>query len=283
MLSPTLNSYISYLCLFLSLSNLSYIKSQLDYSEPKSQWKTPCGDGKRQSPIDFPLNYTNYDNQPFVKFISVNYGFNSTGTINGTFEIKDKNIYKITPNGTEWGYVIFQKDSIDYKYDLKEINFHISSEHKFNGLAGDIEMQLIHVKNNDWLISKNISSSDIENPNLAIGVLIKVASLKDNENFANLNIKTKGPIANYNIQAFPPFGKPFLFYLGSSTTPNCEENTNWVIVHTMEKISKDQYDGFRSWLDTSYPGVMNNRKTQKINDRKLYYQFYPEQVVRPIK
>jgi len=272
---------INFLIVFIIL--IISIRSQFDYTEPKSQWKSPCSDGKRQSPIDFPANYTNYDNTPFVKISSVNYGANMSGLINGTLEIHHNSRYSLSPNGTDLGYVIFEKKGVKYRYDLKDIYFHMTSEHRFNGLSGDIEMHLVHVKNNEWISSKNITDLDTENSYLVIGILMKVASSKDHENLAKLNIRNKkGPVTDFNITEFPPLRKPFLFYEGSLTTPNCDESVNWIIVHTLEKISKNQYDYFRSWLDTTYSGLNNNRKTQPIKS-KLYYQFYPEQSITPIK
>ena len=265
--------------LLICIININFIYSQLDYTEPKSQWKTPCKDGKRQSPIDFPSNFTKYINTNYIKIISVNYGLNSKGLINGTINLQPSNIHSLNIT-SELGYIIIEKEAIEYRYDLKQIDFHINSEHKFNGLSGDIEMQLIHVKNNDWLVNKNISSnSDTQNSNLIISILLKVASNIDNPIFTNLNLITKGPVINFDLKSFPPFGKPFLFYLGSLTTPSCEEIVNWIVVHSMEKISKKQYDGFRSWIDISYIGVNNNREVKELNGRQLYYQFYPEQIL----
>ncbi len=267
--------------LVLSISMLlAFVKSQWDYKEPLSQWKPPCNNGNQQSPLDFPAKAEEYATDQKVIINSVHYGTNSSGTVNGTMVVLHNAKYSIKQqNDTDFGYIMVKKGDINYKYDLVGIHFHSNSEHKFNGLSGDLEMHLVHSKNNGWLTSKNITKDpDSKFTYLVVGVMLKVASYKDNENFANINFKAK-EVVNFNIKDFPPFRKPFLFYEGGLTTPPCTEAVNWIVVHTMEKISKGQYDSFRSWLDKTYTGVTNNRKSQKLNGRKIYYQFYPKQVV----
>jgi carbonic anhydrase len=262
--------FIQFLFFFL----LRSINCQYDYqNEPASEWKGICKSGFAQSPINFYENFTSYSTNSIMKIVSANYGIENL--VNTTLRIF--NTVKYMGVGTNQGFIEVMKFGTTYRYYLESFHFKISSEHKFNGDSGEVELQIVHRKNLTFLTG--VVDNDPKYDILTIAVLFKVASNLDNPNINKLNIQNRGPAINFNLGIYPPIGRPFFFYEGSLTDPPCEERVNWVVVQTMETISKSQYEVISEWISTTYLGRHNNRDVKNINNRKLYYQYYPEQTV----
>ena len=63
-------------------------------------------------------------------------------------------------------------------------------------------------------------------------------------------------------------------YSGSLTSPPCTQGVKWTIIKDVQPISDDQLTKFSSmWADNAdfASGNGNNRATQNINDRELFY------------
>jgi carbonic anhydrase len=63
-------------------------------------------------------------------------------------------------------------------------------------------------------------------------------------------------------------------YEGSLTVPPCSENVEWNIINDPQPISKEQLAMFtRKWSNNHEfaKGRGNNRKTQLLHGRKIYY------------
>jgi len=251
------------------------INSQFNYIlEPADQWGGICSTGIRQSPLNFPENYTDYVTTDFFKILNVSYGKFGDGFVNTTLNITQDAIY--LGNGTNRGYVLVQKNKITYRYDLVNFNFHITSEHRFNNNYGELELQIYHTKNITYLYQNGITDVDSNNV-LIISTIFKVASNLDNPNINALNVQKRGPTINFNLGIYPPIGEGFMFYEGSLTTPPCTENVNWVVNHKFDTISLIQYEQISEWISTTYLGKYNRRKYKEINNRTLYFQYYPDQ------
>lgn len=66
----------------------------------------------------------------------------------------------------------------------------------------------------------------------------------------------------------------FWSYMGSLTQPPCTEGVHWNVLEMVMPVSYDQYNEVRSHfeMDRSFAGGKgNNRKTQPLNKRKLFY------------
>jgi len=253
-----------------------------NYNEPNSDWIGTCSNGKEQSPIDFPSNFTYYKQEEAIRIGSSSYGQYLNGLVNGTLSfVNNRYIF----SGEKLGSLKIIKNGILYLYNLDDISFHLPSEHKFIGFNGSLEMHLHHTKNTVWSKDNNLADLDPRNTKLIIAVVFKVGSFYDNPNIARLNVDNRvtNGVLNFNVGVFPPIGKPFLYYEGSSTIPPCEQNVNWLVVHKMELISPNQYNSFLNWIKTSNtnyntPTLANARQTKPLNSRQIYYQIYPNQI-----
>lgn len=266
--------------LLIKIGSQNYM---LNYNEPNTDWPTTCSTGINQSPIDFTTGFTSYNSEvQKIKVLEMKYGTDGNGLISGKLEVQS-NRYVLT--GTKFGSIIVMKDQVKYQYDLVDISFHIPSEHTFAGYKGDMEMHLHHKKSSDYIKANAISDAD-KMTELTIAIIFRLGLYFDNVNISRLNVGTRNTnsVQNFNVGIYPPIGKPFLFYEGSKTTPNCDETVNWLIVHQWELVSQNQYLEFRDWIQSTYISqfvrtTSNARSTKSLGKRLMYYQYYNDQKV----
>jgi carbonic anhydrase len=249
-----------------------------DYESPSKIWVETCSKGNNQSPINFSNDFTTYNIDPKMTFVEAHYGINNK--INATVIIEKTNKYIITNTDTTksiGGYVLIKKDNILYRFDLTNIDFHVISEHTMGDIAGELEMNLNHVKNTTYLAENNILGADLDSNNLIISVIFKVASNSENTNIAKINLPNRGPVIDFDLSYYIPIGLPYFYYKGSLTYPPCTEKVDRVVLHKMEVISKLQFESFKDWIATTYLDRFNRRKTKEIKNRIIYYQYNPDQ------
>jgi len=208
-----------------------------------------------------------------IQVLSVNYLLVTTKLL-----VEDN--WKYYGNGTRIGSILVKKNLITYSYILKEFLIISRSEHSFGGKYGDMEIQLVHEKDQNWLVSQEILvDPDAGNDLLIISIIFNVTSTATtNLNIERLNLGKDLPMNNFDLSIYPPIGKPFYFYLGSLTRPNCTEDVNWIVVNEIIEITQTQLNDLQLWIKKHYNSGFNNRETQQVNSRKLYYQYYPYQI-----
>ena len=167
---------VTFLKLIINLIPFLALSSQTttymwNYAEPNTDWGTTCTNGLAQSPIDFPTNFTLYNQDLIVKITSVmGYGQLKNGLLNGTLTIQN-NRYIVT--GVNMGSIEILKNGILYSYDLTDISFHLPSEHTFiKGYNGALEMHINHKKNAAWLQQRGIVDPDSKNTDLNIAIIL---------------------------------------------------------------------------------------------------------------
>lgn len=236
----------------------------LDYSE--KNWPLICQTGTRQTPIDFPSNFT-YNKTDYISILSSNYSsINSTGL--GILANHKFYLYNITNAGP----LMIKKAGITYQYDLADIHYHITSEHTIKGVPNDIEMHLVHKKNVSYLNSTGVlNDPDVVNNLLVVGILYRADVSKDNADFAKFNFNGLGPIQNLDMNSYVSNSKNFYHYLGSLTTPTCEETVNWVVMEAVESISPAQLQYVKQFISKIYPAG-NSRSVKPLNGRTIYYK-----------
>ena len=250
------------------------------YDERAPYWPKSCLEGRRQSPINFPDSESKFDlDKDIFEIISSNYtlirDYNLTIAYNQTVHT-----IQLTQ---DQGYIIVKKKNIYYRYNVNEIQFHLPSEHTFDGVYGDLEMHIIHKKDVNYSIPSIRANllfvdPDYMNDQLYIAILFMVVDNYVDDNISTLSVNTLGPIKDFDLNVYASTNKPFIFYEGSTTMPlpECTENINWVIPVRMEAISRDQIKDFINWIFKTYHSKGNSRRTKPLNGRKVYYQYYPE-------
>jgi len=248
------------------MTNFSEVKTQFTWKS-EAAWPSLCQTGKLQSPIDFPS--------------SANYSYNTTQIIQIEKSSYEKASFKLSVKNNEFfqiemaknGYIIVTKNDIKYRYDGINFYFHYASEHTVRGLKSDMEIQIIHQKNNEYLLYQDIfDDPDKANQRLAISIMIKVSG-PINPDIGKLNLSTLGPTSNdFDLNRFIPIKKPFYYYKGSSTSPDCSEDINWIVQQDPILISQSQFDMFKNWI-IGTTNENNSRQVKPLNGRQLYYQF----------
>jgi len=187
------------------------------------------------------------------------------------------------------GDLYFMKNGLHYKYNLKEFHFHTESEHTMGGKAFQLEMHMVHAKDNNFFFETNpgvAADPDEKNQLLVIAVIFQDISgltkrlLEDSENTKTLNNTFINKLKFYrndvkidlitNLNDFARSDRFYYHYEGSLTTPPCNETVNWIVMTQIEPISTAQVNDFVQLLGI-YGFDENNRGTKPLNDRTIYY------------
>jgi carbonic anhydrase len=244
------------------LTIFSFVKLDfLDYTE--SNWADICKTGTRQTPINFPkrANYTNAGN--YIKLLDRDYS-----PYNGALSLRNFKSYglNMTNQGTLWVY----KNEIKYKYSLIDVHIHVRSEHRLDGKQFDMEMHFVHQKDQDWVNSlKKLDAADTDNKLLVVGVLFNANSTDPNPIIDKMAFNSLGPITNLNLNDLIDLNSGFYHYLGSLTTPNCDETVNWVVLQNVPQISTTQLGYMVDWINQGYKNG-NARDVKPLNNRVIY-------------
>jgi carbonic anhydrase len=248
--------------LFLPLY-LAYfsLNQPLDYSE--SDWDPICKTGLKQSPIDFGRNINYHPAEGYIKLISQHYNqlegipLQIRGGKSFAFDISDH------------GYVILFKNGVMYRYELIDVHLHIGSEHTINGKRYDLEVHLYHVKNREHLLtSPVIDPHDETNDLLVIGLLFDSSYDKPSSILDKFNLNDRSPV-DINLHELYTTKEGFYHYVGSTTTPPCGENINWMVMDTIRPMSKEQLRLLKEWTGLIYPKG-NARRVKKLNGRTVW-------------
>lgn len=270
------------LILAILVSILMYAKSEkADYSKQDS-WPGNCNKGTMQSPIEFTDSISYRRAEGHVHFMAVEYHplhdvkveFMDTGHFGVRFNKKG-----------EYGCVKIEIADAKIKYDLAGIVFHHKAEHKARGIEADLEMQLIHKIDKNYVhcnpplnemhencIHKSLQTLDVlDNEYLIISVLFKIDKEKSNPDITRLHVCCGGKIDGFDINHYVSKYESYYFYRGSFTMPPCRENVNWVIYEHLFPIGEDQINDFVKVLFKNGYTDGNRRKFQDLNNREVFY------------
>lgn len=158
---------------------------------------------------------------------------------------------------------------------FKPLQFHIHSpsEHTFNGKTYDVEVHIVHGAKNNTALS-------------VIGIFFDVAAGGREDNWFIDELLEKFNPSNPNATIWEADHihvqrlvqeldtRKFFHYDGSLTTPPCSEIVQWIVVDDPQPISPAQLKFFNDkWKSNSAfaGGFGNNRATQLLNGREIYY------------
>ena len=260
--------------------------SAWDYSLKGNDWECGCSEGIEQSPIDIPeiSNIIESAATPYFTFNPME-AKSPVTSIDGElktekhFQIKYfKNAIRILHN--DIGKIVTLDGSV---YIGEEIVFHTPAEHKINGKEFDMEMQVIFYGRSVGDIAKQVILSFlfIQKP----GVYNKFLEDLDifnlpSEASPEKDIKNElyVPKIFYNTdEEMELTVKPFSFYTyqGSLTMPPCSESTIHYVASNPIPIGNVVLQLFKEALKKENVleegSLENNRKTQPLNGRKVFY------------
>lgn len=253
--NKTMYKLIMYSYKFIIFIIYIYFILSLDYTAQDS-WGEYCNPGlSMQSPINIETSKLEKDNSKF-SFESIDYS-----TIKST-KIGFVHEYSVSTPDLDNGNIKVKINGTDFTYKLKNIHFHLNSEHSIDGKLYDIEMHVVH---------ENTNSNDEQNLHMVIGYIFKAEGDTDNEFLKSIGFNTGETVSNVKVQNIVKKENVY-YYKGGLTTPPCTEDVNWVVVQDIKTMSTSQLDKFKAYitsLDSGYKNG-NNRSVQNLYDRKVY-------------
>ena len=265
-----------------------------DYSNKGNDWECKCSEGKEQSPIDLPSTNQAVSSpvKPYFNYIEFT-PFLDSSTYNGK-QIGGKrmriryvdNALRIFHNNM--GKVTTLDGGI---YIAEEIVFHSPSEHTINGEQYDMEMQVIHTGKSKGSIGKQVVLSILfkNKP----GVHNKFIDKLDFFNLPNKIDKYREIKQNLFIphvflesdteDSFTINSFSFFTYQGSISSPPCSERTIVYVATSPAPIGFTALAMFQEAIKnrdfnpdgdievSSLGGASNNRETQVLNGRAIFY------------
>ena len=195
-----------------------------------------CANGLEQSPIDLSKYYV-----AAVESIKVDWQPQPFAMVNS-----GRSVYANVAKGSST-----KLGSDDYL--LKQIVFHLPSEHSVDGRRQAMEIQFVHTQGSKKL--------------LMVSILVRPGDR--NDAFFAMISKTPGKLGTQTLQtpvdpnALIPKTRSMFRYRGSLTMPPCTENVEWVVFAEPLEVAQSDIDAFRQIF------AMNARPTQPINRRFL--------------
>ena len=253
--NKTMYKLIMYSYKFIIFTIYIYFILSLDYNAQNS-WPGVCATGlKMQSPINIETSKLEKDNSKF-SFESIDYSTITSTKIGFVHE------YSVSTPDLDNGNIKVKINGTDFTYKLKNIHFHLNSEHSIDGKLYDIEMHVVH---------ENTNSNDEQNLHMVIGYIFKAEGDTDNEFLKSIGFNTGETVINVQVQNIVKKENVY-YYKGGLTTPPCTEDVNWVVVQDIKTMSTSQLAKFKTYitsLDSTYANG-NNRNVQQLYDRKVY-------------
>ena len=273
--------------------NWNYLKNGKD-------WECICSKGKFQSPIDLPSKSSAIDSsvRPSFDYNRIDHDMKFDKTIFDNSSDEGENIKIRYFNNAirilhhDLGKITTIDGAV---YIAEEVLFHVPSEHTIEGKRYDMEMQVLHYGRTKGDIAKQVVLSFLfeKSPGVYNKLLddINFYSLPYNLNrIISLEYDIFIPKVQYRSDDpfFSPVMKPFSFYTyqGSLTFPPCTERTihyvaadpipiGVIFIQLMKEALHEKPQSRKNILGESLliseRNVFNNRETQPLNGRSVFY------------
>ena len=221
------------------------------YSSQKS-WPTldssflPCREGKDQSPIDIVKSKT----------IASKLDFSTHYAKDKIYLSSNNKEFKIRPDKLT-SFVTFQGE----KYILEKIDVHAPSEHTFDSLQYELELEFFHTLENsskDVLIVSVLYEKSSLNP--ALDPILQALPEK-------FNFETK--VDFFDISSLIT-SNSFYYYIGSLSIPPCTQNIKRIVATKLEPISEKQLDEFHAKF--SYGNARDTQTPTKQQDILFFHK-----------
>lgn len=199
-----------------------------------------CGEGRFQSPVDFPSELA----PAALAHLEFDYAASPGAIVNNGHTIVvqlDDATNELMVDGEA--------------HTLLQFHFHAESEHRVDGKAYPLELHLVHASEEGGLAVFGLFLEEgAENAALA-------------EVFDKMAESTEVPLAldtDLNLTALIPDQGHGWNYSGSLTTPPCTEGVNWNVHATPITVSAEQLAAFTSLHDGSFRPVQDNEDIDEL-------------------
>ncbi|KAM6907212.1 carbonic anhydrase IV c [Xenentodon cancila] len=248
-----------------------------DTCKDPSRWETlfpRCG-GLRQSPINIVTRKVHVNNAlPPLQFIG------HTDAINITVKNKGHSAHFALPQS-----VRLTGGALPGHYRAAQFHFHWGgsgrpgSEHTIDGERFPMELHIVHIKEPYG----SLAEAQHDMAGIALLAFLFEETTDDNPSLETLiaalgRVQNNGSstvISNFRLSDFIPASKDlhsYYRYVGSMTTPGCEQAVAWTLFHKTLSISSKQLDAVvkqcRFW--TGMPMTDIFRPTQPLDGRVVY-------------
>jgi carbonic anhydrase len=249
--------WVLYFLLIFAINSGSY-----NYYDQGKDWhrvNENCN-GSRQSPIDFNFNPPLNCSARAIK-LELNPNKIET-TIDQAHSFKTEG---------EFGRVFLTSGTDVLEYKALQFHIHAPSEHTVNGKFYDAEIHLVFqiVGHENHKTSNSLS---------VLGFFFENTSEEENLFIKNWNVSNNlGQTFKLNFEEIQKeidskHLNDYYAYLGSLTTPNCNEVVNWFVFKNPLNFSKAQKDLFNGYFKNNSKfakGNGNNRLPQPLNGRTI--------------
>ncbi|KAE8668430.1 hypothetical protein F3Y22_tig00112339pilonHSYRG00115 [Hibiscus syriacus] len=257
LMAPRVSSVVFALSLLVGIASAIDFYREMEFSysgiDGPNNWGkldptfTPCSSGRIQSPINIQRNMTVHNKQ--LKPLARRYKPANATLVNKGFSVG----------------VRFEEDAgqlwIDGKsYALKQVHWHLPSEHRIDGQQFAAELHMVHraPDNSTAVVAVLYQEANAADPFICrlMGGLNKLG--KEN---------SEVPLGNMNINELSRRSRKYYRYVGSLTTPPCMEDVHWSILGKVMSISKEQIAAMDSPLNADCK--RNARPCQPLNGREV--------------
>ncbi|XP_018325518.1 carbonic anhydrase 2-like [Agrilus planipennis] len=242
--------------------------------DDQNDWPELCNSGTRQSPID--IRTPSIEQSHFSPFIFSGYSerfFADVTNTGHTVRINLRNDSKV-PTVEEGG--------LPGTYALDSVHFHWNSEHTINGRRYPAELHAVHYD----VKYGNVDNAITHENGVAVFAILFEISSEDNENFNPIMPvidevdDTVGMTARTDQRFSPNIFFPrdtsgYYRYIGSLTTPDCNEGVIWTIFRNVLRISESQVSYFTNIQSETGLLTENYRTLQAVNNRPVYENISP--------
>lgn len=236
-------------------------------------WPELCREGKMQSPIGIEHRRAMQKNFPALVFKNYNKAYNSSLKNNGhSVELRLATSVPLTVEG----------GGLQDTYILDHLHFHWASEHTFDSYRYPLEMHMVHYARKH----QNLSSAILSDKGVAVFSVMFDLSPDDDAEFFPLiklmeklkeNVNHAEKMEDFNVHEYMPRDTAgFYRYMGSLTTPGCNEGVIWTLFTNTIPISENQVNSFHNIVSEEHKQLKKNyRSLQKLNNRHVYLKVSP--------
>lgn len=257
--APEISFFIFVLALLLAInaSAKDVVNSEIHFgyagNDGPDKWGnldptfSACASGKKQSPINILKNMTVHNK--LLKPLTRNYKPANATLVNNGFNVGLRL--------EEYAGEI----SIDGKnYELKQLHWHLPSEHRVNGERFAAELHLVHrAADNSLAVVAVLYREKHKDP--------FIAKIMNGLNKLDKHEADEVAMGTLDTKLLKKRNRKYYRYFGSLTTPPCSETVTWNILGKVRTISKEQIEDLDIPLNSNCK--KNARPCQPLNGRMI--------------